>query len=166
MVVLFKPKLNCIECDYRRGVKQIGADSVVRNELNGWRALHDPDQVIQGYVEGPKKPNVMPRPFPKGEWELYQPWPRSEERNPYLAPFFVPTSAHQEVEIWALDEDGGYDHPTGEMVDTIGYGLHYSELSKTTVGCIRIWVRNDLLWFVNVLTEELERGRESRLIYQ
>jgi len=141
-------------------VRDIAADCIVRNEVNGWRRKHDPKEVVRAMTHDPyRKPPIIPRPFPFGEWNVYSPRPR---RDKYLAPYFIPTDAEQFLPIWALDEDGGYDHATAKKVLDIGYGLHFST-STTTVGCIRIWEEADLLWLVQHIKEQLSCGEKVRL---
>jgi len=42
---------------------------VVRNELNGWRLLHNPGDVVFTVTkDGRTGDAYMPRPFPKGLW--------------------------------------------------------------------------------------------------
>ena len=48
------------------------------------------------------------------------------------------------------------------MTDT-GYGLHFSE-SDTTLGCIKIMRRDDLLWLVDILTVASGRGERNYLL--
>jgi len=133
-------------------VRDILADCVVRNEINGWRHRHDPDEVVRAMTQDPyNKPPVMPRQFPAGVWKVYAPRPRNDK---YLAPYFIPTDAEQFLPIWSLDENGGYDRATSDKVLDIGYGIHFST-SSTTVGCIRIYEIDDLLWLVKKITEQL-----------
>jgi len=150
-------KLRCFLDESHKDIisKEIDADCVVRNELNGWRKKHKAPDVVRAMTHDPyNKPPVMPRTFPPGTWTVYKPRRRTD---PYLAPFFIPTDAEQYLEIWSLENDG-YHRATGSKVLDIGYGLHYST-SKTTVGCIRIKKKKDLLWLVNVVREEMEQGR-------
>ena len=130
---------------------EIEATCDARNELNGDRPLHDPDdrgKVILAMNTDPHtSPPVMPRQFPNGTWNVGKPVQRSNPYNKYLAPFYIPTDAEQLLDIWKLDEDGGYDHPIGRKIIDMYYGLHFST-SSTTVGCIRIHKENDLLWLV------------------
>ncbi|MDR2865730.1 MAG: hypothetical protein LBV68_08990 [Spirochaetaceae bacterium] len=45
--------------------------SIVRNELNGRRKLHNPDDVVNTVKEnGTWGAAYMPCPFPKGTWEI------------------------------------------------------------------------------------------------
>jgi len=160
LTITFYSEDKILECATTNQVKDIHADCIVRNELNGKRHLHDPLQVVKAMSEDPyHKPPVMPRPFPAGRWGVYKPRARS---NPYLAPFFIPTDAEQILPIWALDENGGYDHETSEHVLDIGYGVHFST-SRTTVGCIRIMAESDLLWLVHVINERLMAGHSVSL---
>ena len=140
--------------------KYIEASCIVRNELNGWRKKHDPTQVVRAMCEDPyEKPPVMPRPFPRGTWDVYMPLRRT---NPYLAPFFIPTSAEQYVEVWALDPEGGYDRPTGEKVLDLGYGIHFST-SNTTVGCIKVHKEEDLIWLADTISITFDHNRHITL---
>lgn len=135
--------------------RRIAADSIVRNESNGERALHDPSQVVYAMTHDPyTRYPVMPRPFPVGYWQVYMPRRRSDR---YLAPFFIPTDAERELSVWALDARGGYDHETETKVLDLGYGLHYSA-SRTTFGCIRVAERKDLLWLVDRISAILGSG--------
>ena len=141
--------------------REIEAACDVRNELNGDRPLHDPNdrgKVILAMNTDPHTaPPVMPRQFPVGTWSIGRPVQRSNPYNKYLAPFYIPTDAEQMLDIWALDENSGYDHPTGEKVLDMYYGLHFS-MSKTTVGCISIINENDCLWLV----EQINFARISK----
>jgi hypothetical protein len=107
----------------------------VRNEQNGRRRLHELREVVRAVVDGQYGPAYMPRPFPLGSWRVTA---VEATTDPAYAPYKIRTDAHQMVETWALDAAGGYDHPTGEMVDDGGYHLHYAENSSTTLGCIRV----------------------------
>jgi len=110
--------------------------SEVRNEVNGRRKLHRPAEVVYSMTEECYKgPPYMPRPFPKGTWPVYA---VEKTDKPEFAPVKIKTAAHQKVEVWALDEKGGYERPTGETVDDWGYWLHWSEWSRTTLGCGRV----------------------------
>jgi hypothetical protein len=113
--------------------------NIVRNEIdpNNVRPLHEPGQVVTTEPEGQTTADpFMPRYFPSGVWNLYQILAH-DVNEPYLYPFFISTDAEQLVETWALDERGGYDHPTGQQVMDTGYGLHNSS-SHTTLGCLRV----------------------------
>lgn len=149
-----------LECIIDELVKDIPADCVVRNELNGKRHLHDPSQIVRAMVQDPySKPPVMPRIFPEGTWNVYKPRMRT---NPYLAPYFIPTDAEQYLPVWELDENGGYDHVTDKHVLDIGYGMHFST-GRTTVGCIRVMDERDLLWLVRKVSDEILEGHPVML---
>ncbi len=151
---------NMLKCIINGRAKDIPADCVVRNELNGRRHLHDPKQVIYAMTEDPyHKYPVMPRSFPAGAWHVYRPRMRQDK---YLAPYFIPTEAEQYLPVWALDENGGYDHATSEHVLDLGYGVHFS-ISRTTIGCIRIHSESDLLWLVHQINERLLTEHEVTL---
>lgn len=130
----------------------------VRNELNGRRVLHDPSEVVRTMPE-PGKP-YMPRQFPLGEWTVYKPVPRND---PYKRPLYIPTDAHQEVQVWALDSNGGYDKATDEWVEDYGYGLHFSENSLTTLGCGRIGSKSSVLQIAAKINLALGHGERVTL---
>jgi hypothetical protein len=127
------------------GDKNIPISCVVRNELNGWRPMKNTKDV---FTTLPDQEPSMPRTFPKGVWNVYKPLPRT---NPYLAPFYIPTDAYQELEVWELDSKGYYVRGTGRKVKDIAYGLHFST-SNTTQGCIKILNLEDLMYLVNKLS--------------
>lgn len=132
------------------GNRTIPCSCNVRNELNGQR---DGEDIVYSM---PDHYPYMPRPFPIGIWDIGKPEPRV---NKYLAPFFIPTNARQVLPIWSI-LDGAYDAPTAEHITDWGYGLHYSE-STTTLGCIKIHSRDDLLWLVEQLKKE---GKHTLLV--
>jgi hypothetical protein len=112
----------------------------IRNELNGRRRLHDPKEVVKAVLYGEYGPPYMPRPFPLGAWKITGIVP-SDDQN--YAPLKILTDAHQLVDVWALDDRGGYDHPTRERVNDGGYWLHWCGISKTTLGCGRVGTDTD-----------------------
>lgn len=113
------------------------ASCIVRNELNGQRK---PDQVVRSEEkDGTDGVPYMPRAFPVGRWFITAAIPKSDD---YMAPFFLATDAWQMVDEWSL-EGGKYGKPIGKVAD-YGYGLHNSK-SGSTLGCIRIHGRKDLL---------------------
>jgi hypothetical protein len=109
----------------------------VRNEIDPdfIRKMHDPAEVVQSVVNGQWGPPYMPRKFPKGTWRITN---ITESDAPDFAPIKIHTDARQKVQVWGLDSEGGYDHPTGEYVEDSGYLLHWSQFSKTTRGCGRV----------------------------
>jgi hypothetical protein len=111
--------------------------SNVRNELNGRRRLHDPKEVVRMI---PTAHPYMPRPFPLGRWSILGVIRRhpGDPRYNVLGPVFIRTDACQVLPVWALDERGGYDHETDELVMDTAYGLHASPDSLTTWGCGRL----------------------------
>jgi hypothetical protein len=121
----------------------------VRNETNGRRHA---DQIVYSM---PDNQPYQPRQFPRGRWKVGMP---VERTDPYLAPWFIPTDAWQELPIWAL-KDGKYAYPTAETVQDVGYGLHYST-SSTTLGCIKIKNLEDLQWLVKQINHTLRLGKE------
>jgi hypothetical protein len=75
----------------------------------------------------------QPQFFPVGRWRVTRIDP---ETDPYMAPFFIATDAHQLVEC--LD---------GTVVEDWGYGIHHST-SRTTWGCLNVLSEDDLRWLV------------------
>lgn len=129
------------------GNKSIDAVNLVRNYANGLRKLHLASEVR--YTEGDKRVPYMPSLFPVGQWEIQYITPHPNANDHYLYPLFIGTNAYQMVEEWSLDSSGGYDKPTGRFVKDIGYGIHWpdTKYSTTTLGCIRILQKTDLLDF-------------------
>jgi hypothetical protein len=116
--------------------QQFVITSEVRNELNGRRLRHAPGEVVRTVTnKGTYGDPYMPRPFPEGLWKITG----LESTNVAVyAPIKILTNAHQSVQVWALDKDGGYDVPTKNFVEDYGYWLHWSQASRTTLGCGRV----------------------------
>ena len=140
--------------------REIDTSCVVRNELNGWRPNEKnpaQDEVVRTIcLSDPLMDGIpyMPRQFPRGRWIIGKP---KRRRGAYKAPFFIPTNAYQMVNKWNLDEDGGYWEETSTMIRDEDYGLHYSS-SGTTLGCIKIEHRDDLIWLVGRINEIQSKG--------
>ena len=120
----------------RYGDKTIRVVCIVRNELNGERLLSEKPVYSENEDGGTGEP-YMPRPFPLGIWEIEAILPKT---NPYEAPEFISTNAHQTVDEWSL-KDGHYGAKVGQVED-FGYGLHNST-SSTTLGCGHILESQD-----------------------
>jgi len=143
--------------------KLIEVSNVVRNELNGWRKLGvKADVVFTEPDDGSRPEPYMPREFPDGSWKITNIIPHTDPKDKYLNPYFVATNAHLLVEVWGLDANGGYDKPTGRFVRDAGYGLHWPDpkFSLTTLGCIRIVNKQDLLWLVSQIQKVSATGEE------
>ena len=104
---------------------------------------------------------VLPAAFPVGVWKVGRP---EVEAHPYLAPWFIPTDAHQPVERWHIAEQDRmvYVAGTGEFVEDWAYGIHCSS-SQTTLGCIRVARILELRRMVDQINKELDEGREVTL---
>jgi len=114
----------------------VPATCLVRNELNG---LRRDDEVVRCTNEdGTDGLPYEPRTFPLGTWKVVN---IADKTNPYEAPKFISTDAHQEVTVWTT-KNGCYVHKLG-IAEDYGYGLHHST-SATTLGCIRILALEDL----------------------
>lgn len=112
--------------------------SLVRNELNERRPLHDSRQIVTAVLKDRSAgPPVMPRPFPKGKWFIVGLEMVCEIASPFY-PVKILTNAHQQLQVWAIDDAGGYDKPLEYTVDDYGYWLHAIPTSKTTQGCGKI----------------------------
>lgn len=127
--------------------------SIVRNELNGRRALHKKRDVVHSV---PDRLPYMPRPFPLGEWKVVTIKKRapSDPDYGYLGPYYIGTNAFQELPVWALDLDGGYDHPTTEYIIDRAYGFHYARDSLTTLGCARVASEKAMLAIVSSIRNQ------------
>ena len=130
----------------------IPVSCVVRNELNGWRKY---DQVVYTIPGG--RP-YMPRDFPEGRYIVGRPF---ERKDPYRAPYFIPTNAVREVPVWKVLA-GKYLEPTGEYEIDRDYGLHYSS-SGTTLGCIKIETLDDAVFLGEQIMHVLDEGHEVAL---
>ena len=141
------------------GDKQFTITSDVRNELNGRRSLGNPKEVVRAIVKGQWGPPYMPRPFPLGKWRV-----TGIEKTdvPEFAPIKIKTDAWQMAQVWELDKDGGYSHSTDEYVRDEGYYLHWSQGSKTTLGCGRVGLDTDkeVRALALLIQSELEAGCE------
>ena len=149
-----------LECLIDEKVRDIPASSNVRNELNGQRKLHDPEEVIYPMTHDRYNTSpIMPRTFPKGLWRVYKPRIRNCK---YLAPYYIPTDAEQYLPVWVLDDKLGYAYPGDGMILDIGYGIHFST-DYTTAGCIRVHNKHDLLWLVETIEDLLESHKDITL---
>ena len=135
--------------------KEIECSCHVRNEINKERL---PSEVI--YTIPNEKP-YMPRIFPVGTWMVSRPVPRHTKDR---APFYVPTSAFQMVPVWNV-EKGLYKNPTNETDKDEGYGIHFSEFNST-LGCIRIVHKTDLMVLVEDIRAALDTKEKVRLIVE
>lgn len=132
--------------------KEIPCSCDVRNFENKRRKI---DQVVYSIPKGkPYQPDV----FPVGRWDVYRPEPRDDE---YKAPYFIPTNAFQLVQVWDT-RNGRYVMETTETTIDRGYGLHYS-LSPTTLGCIKIENKDDLLFLVDEIKKALDAKEDVTL---
>jgi len=120
------------------------------------RNMENPEDVA---VTIPDCRPYMPKGFPAGVWKVGMPVAKS---NPYLAPYFIPTDAWQNVTEWALDADGSYKAPTSRQVRDTGYGIHFST-SSTTLGCLKVINRSDLLTLAQLVAGKLSKGESVTL---
>ena len=134
----------------------------VRTELNGERLLSSQPVCTENEDGTPGVP-YMPRPFPLGKWKVLAVIPKT---NPYLAPEFISTDAHQLVDEWTvslnLKGDVHYVQKSGRQVEDYGYGLHNST-SKTTLGCGRIIDSNARADFTKAIRDAWQNGETVTL---
>ena len=139
------------------------ATNNVRNEIDPIyvRRLHDPREVKYTINKDRSRGKpYMPRKFPKGVCEITAVEHRADFK--FDAHEFgqvrVRTNATQAVEVWALDNAGGYDHPTGEFVPDYGYLIHYSDFN-TTLGCIRASSQETMIKIADLIESGLREGK-------
>jgi hypothetical protein len=141
MTIIYKRDENDLEANSQH----FTVTNEVRNEIDpnpiNRRRLHDFSEVVKSVVNGQWGKPYMPRKFPKGTWTITAIVPTTEA---VFAPVKIETDAHQMVETWALDANGGYDHADGGHVEDSGYYLHWSEGSRTTHGCGRVGTDTDI----------------------
>lgn len=132
----------------------------IRNELNGRRQKGNPKEVVFSIIDGIWGPAYMPRQFPKGNWHITS---IEYTQDPVFAPVKIKTNAKQEVTVWSLGTNGGYDQPTDKIVIDSGYHFHYSANSKTTQGCGRMDSAKAALKFAKLCQMALDTKEEILL---
>ncbi len=126
----------------------------VRNEQNGLRKRSEKVVRTENF-DGSSGVPYMPRPFPLGRWKITGIFPKSD---PYEAPEFIATDAHQPVDEWS-EVSGHYGERTGRRVEDFGYGFHNST-SSTTLGCGRVLYSADRAELSEAIREAWARGEE------
>ena len=130
----------------------------VRNEINKLRKLHSQKEVVRAIIGGMWGPPYMPRQFPKGEWNIVG---IEYTKNPEFAPIKIKTDAWQNVQVWALDSNGGYDHVIPDkFVEDSGYHLHWAQFSRTTLGCGRVETENEVRRLAELIEPVLKHGEK------
>ncbi len=116
----------------------------VRNELNMARAMNE--IVYSENADGSQGVPYMPRTFPLGTWKVGRP----VQKVGLMAPYFIPTDAHQLVDEWEV-QNGLYVGKTGRQVMDWGYGLHclLTVHHLESWGCFVIEDLEDLDFLVN-----------------
>ena len=129
----------------------------VRNEINGKRLK---SQVIKTFpASGGERSPYYPRKFPTGTWEIKKPiWTNDIE----FAPVKIPTDAFQRVLLWNTDNNG-YKERSGEHQTDSFYHLHFSQNSKTTLGCIRLNSSDDATEIAKMIEKAIGSGHECWL---
>ena len=156
MKVLFfrdKHELKIIDNE-KNQQKTFYCDSVVRNEINEERELHNPDDVIYTFPLNryDKSLPYMPRRFPEGSWKITGYEYTDQE---YLKPLKIFTNATQLVPIWYLDKSGGYSLSAGNVQFDFGYWFHYWG-GRTTTGCGRFDTIHEIENFFEIIKPYLD----------
>jgi hypothetical protein len=81
----------------------------------------------------------QPVKFPTGDWIVGMP---VSTTNPEMAPYFIPTNAHQNV--LCID---------GSTFDDYGYGIHFDSLYESTWGCLHLYSAADARWLAEQIVE-------------
>ena len=138
----------------------------VRNLENGLRRV---DQVVFGLNgDGSQGKAVSPQVFPQGIWAVGKPRAvdPAKDVQQYKQPYFIPTDAYQDLPAWSVHpdpEDGlHYEEKTAEVFRDWGYGLHFSK-SATTLGCLKVESRDDLMWLVEEIKRVQANGDTVRI---
>jgi hypothetical protein len=138
--------------------KDLAAECLVHNELNG---LRPKDRIYYSTnYDGSKGSPTQPRIFPAGKWNVFTPIAKTD---PYLAPWFIPTDAHQTLQVWGLDLSWCYTGPIEVYVEDYGYGIHHSAIDET-FGCERIQLIPDIEWLALQVKDAITSGNEVQLI--
>jgi len=153
MTIYVNKNRSLITYEQNGEMKQISCSCWVRNELNGERK---PTELVKSIPSGEY---YYPRVFPSGRFKVTErPIHRNAETDPYTAPFFIPTDAGQDVDIWNV-KNGAYDSNTYHTVWNTGYGLNFSTI-PTTLGGIRLTLESDLLALVAVINKCFDAGED------
>ena len=150
--------------------RSVACSCDVRNMENGRRRRDE--VVFSTLADGSRGKPYSPQLFPVvrrtaqgdrrlGAWTVGRPEPES---HPYLAPYFIPTNAAQLVRVWSTEELDTlhYLAETDEAIEDWAYGLHCST-SPTTLGCITIADRDELMLLVTEINERLSAGKTVNL---
>lgn len=135
----------------------------VRNEIDpaNVRRLHDSKEVVRT-VNKDRSPGsaYMPRKFPRGKWlvESVEWWTPGAWDKAVYGTVRIRTDAHQLVDVWALDINGGYAEKSGRSTQDYGYLLHYSP-SRTTLGCGRIETQKAADKLASMIETAMKEGR-------
>ena len=135
------------------GAEVLGCSCRVRNEEN---RLRKASEIVYSMPDGLP---YQPRQFPIGSWTILKPRPKYED---WLKPWFIPTTAWQKLPVWKL-KSGLYSEATDQMVTDSGYGIHWSETSLSTWGCIRMNSRDEIERLVALVTEARQNEEEVLL---
>jgi hypothetical protein len=140
--------------------------SDVRNEINARRRLHESAEVRYGVLtDRTRGPAYMPRAFPLGTFAITDIEIIADQDSDFY-PVKIMTDATQRLEEWILDDDGGYDRPSGRYFVDAGYHLHFDPHSRTTLGCGRVGTVSpaQILRLAGILWEPVKMGSGRVLI--
>jgi hypothetical protein len=87
----------------------------------------------------PGKMAYQPVKFPSGLWIVKTP---EATNHPLMAPYFIPTNAHQLVVC--VD---------GSKFDDYGYGIHFDAQFEETWGCLHLYSADDAIWLAQQILD-------------
>ena len=94
----------------------------------------------------------QPLQFPLGTWIVGAP---EATTHPLMAPYFIPTNAHQIVP--GLYGDGVY-------ADDFGYGIHFDAQFEETWGCLHLYSSDDAKWLAGEVLDCQKSGEIVQLV--
>lgn len=148
------------------GVQYAGS-CVVRTAENGLRLLHRADQVyLSTNADGSNGKPIQPGVYPSGTWNVIY----VKDMDPPdtdLGPIVIGTDAHQDRPVWALDDQGGYDHETTETVTDWGYEIHFCDpiqFGIYSVGCEHIRMKSGIVRLANAVRISISQGEKVQVV--
>lgn len=118
--------------------KELKTSCIIRSRINLPPAYPEHEDGTPGTI------SYQPIQFPLGMWLVKKPEPTT---NPLMAPFFIPTMAHQIV----ICSDGS-------RFDDWGYGIHYDAQYEETWGCMHLYSEDDVQWLAGQINEAMDGG--------
>jgi len=145
--------------------REIKCSCLVRNELGTGNMARLPNQVV--HTEPTPGYPYQPRPFPISTWDIGKPVRMTADSGAYIRLWWIPTTAHQEVRVWNVEEHESYSVYNGPSepalyVQDSGYGIHCSG-SPTTLGCLRISQDGDLEFLAVSIIDLQAKGDTAQI---